>query len=74
MCDSTRMKGRHGHGFGMMPAFFGFMDCGPSFESKETAIKRLEAMKSHLEDRIKLIDEKIAELQNPVEGEEVQKT
>jgi hypothetical protein len=55
----------------MMPGFFGFSDCGPSYESKETAIKRLEAFKSHLEDRIKRIDEQIAELQTPVEGEEV---
>ncbi|MHA1939543.1 MAG: hypothetical protein ACW97O_15145 [Candidatus Thorarchaeota archaeon] len=65
------MKGRHRHGFGMIPGLFGFMDCGPSYESKDTAIKRLEAFKSHLEDRIKRIDEQIAELQNPVEGEEV---
>jgi hypothetical protein len=72
MCDShPRRSGRHGLGFGMMPGLFGFMDCGPSYESKETAVKRLEAFKSHLEDRIKRIDEQIAELQNPVEGEEV---
>ena len=72
MCDShPRLKGRHRHGIGMMPGFFGFMDCGPSYESKETAIKRLEAFKSHLEDRIKRIDEEIAELHAPVEGEEV---
>ncbi|MFW9845326.1 MAG: hypothetical protein ACFFD6_01150 [Candidatus Thorarchaeota archaeon] len=74
MCDSyQRSKGKHRHGFGlgMMPGFFGFMDCGPDFESKETAIKRLEAFKSHLEDRIKNIEERIAELQAPGEGEEV---
>ncbi len=62
---------KHGHSFGMLPGFFGFMGCGPSYESKETAVKRLEALKSHLEDRIKHIDEKIAEIQKPVEGEEV---
>ena len=70
MCNShSQMK--HGHGFGWMPGLFGFMDCGPRYESKETAVKRLEALKSHLEDRIKHIDERIAEIQNPVEGEEV---
>ncbi|MFX1369389.1 MAG: hypothetical protein ACFFAY_12395 [Promethearchaeota archaeon] len=70
MCKpDSRM--RHGHGFGWMPGLFGFMDCAPGYESKETAVKRLEALKSHLEDRIKQIDERIAEIQNPVEGEEV---
>lgn len=72
MCDShPRMRGRHGFGFGMMPGLFGFMDCAPGYESKETAIKRLEALRSHLEDRIRQIDEKIAELRSPGEGEEV---
>jgi hypothetical protein len=56
---------------GMMPWMFGFSDCGPNYESKDTAIKRLEAFKSHLEDRIKRVDEEIAELLAPVEGDEV---
>jgi len=68
MCNS---HSRHGHSFGTIPGIFGFMDCGPRYESKETAVKRLEALKSHLEDRIKHIDDRIAEIQNPVEGEEV---
>lgn len=51
--------------------FFMMGDCGLSYESKETIIKRLEAHKSHLQDRIKEIDEKIAEIQKPEEGEEV---
>ncbi|MFW9912927.1 MAG: hypothetical protein ACFFEU_10680 [Candidatus Thorarchaeota archaeon] len=74
MCDShhsMRGRPRHALGFGMMPGIFGFSDCWSDFESKETAIKRLEAFKSHLEDTIKNIDERIAELQTPGEGEEV---
>ena len=38
-------------------------DCAPYGQSKETKIKSLEAIKSRLEDNIKHIDEKIADLQ-----------
>ena len=46
-------------------------DCCDGNESTETKIKRLEAHKSHLQDRITSIEERIAELQQPSEGEEV---
>jgi hypothetical protein len=55
----------------MRRGFYGFNDCCESYESKETAVKRLEAFKSHLEDKIRNLDERIAELQKPDEGEEV---
>ena len=68
MCDSHDYRHRRG----MHPwQFFMMGECGPEYESKETVIKRLEAHKSHLQDRIKAIEDKIAELQKPEEGEEV---
>jgi len=45
------------------PFFPGGMFCMPIKQSKETAIKSLEAMKAHLQDYIKYIDEQIKELQ-----------
>jgi hypothetical protein len=56
----------------MHPKHFMMMKggCG-CHESKETKIKRLEAHKSHLQDRITAIEDRIAELQQPGEGEEV---
>ncbi len=70
MCDS-----HEGHRFagplvfrsmGMHPgrrmeAMYGC--CSPFEQSKETTIKQLEAMKSHLQDRIGQIDKEIKELQ-----------
>jgi len=48
---------------GMAP-FMSHMCCGPGFEpSKESRIKDLEAMKARLEDYIKHIDERIADLE-----------
>ena len=38
-------------------------DCAPYEQSKETKVKSLEAFKSRLEDHIKHIDEKIADIQ-----------
>jgi hypothetical protein len=71
MCDSSGYKTHHRRGDCISPWHFFMMgDCGPSYESKETIIKRLEAHKSHLQDRIKEIDERIAEMQKPEEGEE----
>ncbi len=37
--------------------------CEPMGGSKETRIKRLEAMRSHLQDSIKEIDKRIKEIQ-----------
>jgi hypothetical protein len=72
MCDSSERKMRHRSGIGMYPwQFFMSGDCCSDYESKETVIKRLEAQKSHLQDRIKAIDQRIAEMQKPEEGEEV---
>jgi hypothetical protein len=51
------------HGMCCPPFFPGGMFCMPMNESKETAIKSLEAMKAHLQDYIKSIDEQIEELQ-----------
>lgn len=60
MCDPHEFPHKRFHRF----APFMRMMCGPFGEpSKETAIKDLEAMKSRLEDYIKYIDERIAELQ-----------
>ena len=54
-------KDHHPH-IGVMPIFRGM--CYPMMEpSKETQIKSLEAMKSKLEDYLKHIDERIAELE-----------
>jgi hypothetical protein len=51
----------HTH-MGFMPFFRGM--CYPMMEpSKETRIKSLEALKSKLEDYLKHIDERIAELE-----------
>ena len=68
MCD-------HRHrpiGFGFMGPFHMFqsMCCQPFEQSKESQIKGLEAAKARIEDYLKHIDEKIAELQK-AEGEEV---
>jgi len=74
MCDSQRPHKRKGYsyGFGMHPRHFMMMGgCCDDHESKETKIKRLEAHKSHLHDQIGHIEERIAELQKPGEGEEV---
>lgn len=74
MCDSHQPHRRRGYsyGVGMHPRHFMMMgDCCNDHESKETKIKRLEAHKSHLQDQIGHIDERIAELQKPGEGEEV---
>ena len=74
MCDSHHPHRRRGYsyGHGMHPKHFMMMGGGcDCHESKETKIKRLEAHKSHLQDRIGHIDERIAELQKPEEGEEV---
>jgi peptidoglycan hydrolase CwlO-like protein len=72
MCDSTENRMHHRRGAYLSPWHFFMMgDCGPSYESKETMIKRLEAHKSHLQDQIQAIDQKIAEMQKPEEGEEV---
>ncbi len=49
--------------------FFSSMCCESDMTSKATRIKSLEAKKSRLEDFIRHIDEKIADLQK--EGEEV---
>lgn len=46
-------------------------DCCSDYESNETKTKRLEALKSHLQDRINAIEKRIAEMQKPGEGEEV---
>ena len=47
-----------------MGPFMHSMGCCESYgQSKETKIKSLEAIKSRLEDNIKHIDEKIAEIQ-----------
>jgi hypothetical protein len=72
MCESPEHNLRHKSRMGMHPMHFFMMgDCCSDYESKETVIKRLEAHKSHLEDRIRSIDQKIAEMQKPEEGEEV---
>jgi hypothetical protein len=72
MCDSSEHSMKRRMRMGMYPMHFYMMgDCCSDYESKETAIKRLEALKSHLEDRIRSIDQKIAETQKPEEGEEV---
>ena len=72
MCDSHQPHMRRRHGYGMHPRHFMMMgECCDDNESKETKIKRLEAHKSHLHDRIGHIDQRIAELQKPEEGEEV---
>jgi hypothetical protein len=62
MCSEHRGRGHFGH---FMGPFMHSMGCGcESYEqSKETKIKSLEAFKSRLEDHIKHIDEKIAEVQ-----------
>jgi len=61
-----------GHGYGYGPQnFMMFGGCFESDESTETKIKRLEAIKSHLQDRIVSIEKRISELQQPGEGEEV---
>ena len=74
MCDSHHPRSRRGfsYGYGMHPKHFFMMgNCCEDNESTETKIKRLEAHKSHLQDRITAIEERIAELQQPGEGEEV---
>ena len=72
MCESHHPRSRRGYSYGMHPKHFMMMGGGcDCHESKETKIKRLEAHKSHLHDRIGHIDERIAELQKPEEGEEV---
>jgi len=74
MCDShhPRMRRGYGYGFGHGPQhFMMFGDCCESGESTETKIKRLEAHKSLLQDRIASIEKMISELQQPSEGEEV---
>jgi hypothetical protein len=48
---------------GKMGLFDALGCCSPMGGSKETRIKRLEAMKSHLQDRIKEIDKHIKEIQ-----------
>jgi len=66
------MRRGYGYGFGMGPGhFMMFGDCCEGGESTETKIKRLEAHKSHLQDRIASIEKMISELQQPSEGEEV---
>ena len=52
---------------GKMGLFQDLCGCGPMGGSKETRIKRLEAMKSHLQDRIKEIDKHIKEIQKEKE-------
>ncbi|MGY5859987.1 MAG: hypothetical protein RTU63_11510 [Candidatus Thorarchaeota archaeon] len=74
MCDSHHPRSRRGYsfGYGMHPKHFMMMgECCDDHESKDTKIKRLEAHKSHLNDRIGHIDQRIAELQKQGEGEEV---
>jgi hypothetical protein len=72
MCDMPEHNMKHRSRMGMYPMHFFMMgDCCSDYESKETVIKRLEAHKSHLQDRIKAIESKIAEIQRPEEGEEV---
>lgn len=74
MCDSHRPHSRrgYGYGFGFGPQhIMMFGDCCESDESTETKIKRLEAHKSHLQDRISSIEKMISKLQQPSEGEEV---
>lgn len=66
MCDHSGegfmgpfiFRGMHGH-----RKRGGMMCCPPFEQSKETTIKQLEAMKSHLEDYITQIDKQIEELQ-----------
>ena len=66
------MRKGYAYGIGMHPRHFMMMgECCDDHESKETKIKQLEAHKSHLQDRIGYIDQRIAELQKPEEGEEV---
>ena len=61
MCREHRGRGHYGH---FMGPFMHSMGCCESYgQSKETKIKSLEAIKSRLEDNIKHIDEKIAEIQ-----------
>lgn len=51
-----------------MGLFKDLCGCGPMTASKETRIKQLEAMKSHLQDRLKEIDKHIKEVQKEKEG------
>ncbi|MFW9796390.1 MAG: hypothetical protein ACFFE2_05065 [Candidatus Thorarchaeota archaeon] len=61
MCGEHR--GRRHYGQFMGPFMHMMGCCEPYGGSKETQIKSLEAFKSRLEDQIKHIDEKIADLQ-----------
>ncbi|MHA3963295.1 MAG: hypothetical protein AM325_007115 [Candidatus Thorarchaeota archaeon SMTZ1-45] len=60
MCGEHRGHRYHGHFTGPFMHSWG---CAPYEQSRETKIKSLEAFKSKLEDHIKHIDEKIAELE-----------
>ncbi|PNX52880.1 MAG: hypothetical protein BV458_07330 [Thermoplasmata archaeon M9B2D] len=72
MCDSDEHHGRYGSRMRMHPfQYFMMGDCCSDYESIETKTKRLEALKSHLQDRINAIEKRIAEMQKPGEGEEV---
>ncbi|MGQ4911355.1 MAG: hypothetical protein ACP6KW_04220 [Candidatus Thorarchaeota archaeon] len=70
MCDECRpwsYRRFGGHGVHHRP-FFDTGCCAPFGESKETRIKRLEALKSHLQDRLSQLDRVIKEIQNEEEA------
>ena len=72
MCDSHNLRMGRRPGFAMHPGHFMMMgECCNDLESTETKVKRLEAQKSYLQDRIGHIDQRIADLQKPEEDEEV---